>query len=78
MLADSESVQHSEQAWANDYFEKYTTEVGKEYVIPRSLINMASQPLPYIHDVPFVLGEDTVDVLSSLGFGPDEIEKASH
>ena len=78
MLADSESVQHSEQAWANNYFERYTTETGKEYIIPRSLIKMESQPLPRIHDVPFVLGEDTVDVLSSLGFGPDEIEKASH
>jgi len=29
-LEDAGSVIYSEQAWANDYFEKYTAEIGKE------------------------------------------------
>ncbi|MBE6971238.1 MAG: CoA transferase [Ruminococcaceae bacterium] len=77
ILEDAKSVQSSEQAWANDYFEKYTAETGKEYIIPRSIINMQSQPLPYIHDVPFEIGENTTEILSALGFSPEEIERAS-
>ena len=77
ILEDSKSVQSSEQAWANDYFERYVAETGKEYVIPRSIINMQSQPQPYIHDVPLEIGEDTEEILSSLGLTPEEIQKAS-
>ena len=77
ILEDSGTVVNSEQAWANDYFERYVAETGKEYIVPRSIINMESQPQPYIHDVPFTLGADTVDILSELGFTPEEIEKAS-
>ena len=77
VLEDAKSVQSSEQAWANDYFERYVAETGKEYVVPRSIINLKSQPQPYIHDVPLEIGADTEKVLSSLGFSPDEIEKAS-
>ncbi len=77
ILADSYTVQKSEQAWANDYFEKYTTSQGKEYVVVRSLINMASQPKPYIHDVPEEIGADTEAILGALGLSEEEIRKAS-
>ena len=77
ILEDSKSVQSSEQAWANDYFERYVAETGKEYVVTRSIINMQSQPLPYIHNVPLEIGEHTEEVLKELGLTPEEIEKAS-
>ena len=77
ILANAESVQQSEQAWANGYFEKYTTSLGTEYTVVSSLVNMASQPKPYIHNVPEETGADTADILGSLGLTPEEIEKAS-
>ncbi len=77
ILADGETVQSSEQAWANEYFEKYTTSQGKEYTVVRSLINMASQPMPYIHDVPEEIGADTEAILGALGLSEEEIRKAS-
>ena len=55
----------------------YVAGSGKEYIIPRSLINMESQPLPYIHNIPTKVGADTDAILGALGFSAEEIAKAS-
>ena len=64
-IAHFSDVPHSEQAWANGYVERVSYPDGNEYVIPRSPLRMASQPLMPLRPAPG-LGADTAAVLAEL------------
>lgn len=63
-----------EQAWANNYIRKHEYENGKSVVFSNSPVSFASIP-----EAPFrtsrAVGADTTEILESLGYSVEEIEK---
>ena len=67
-------VSEDPQAWANDYLEHVEFANGHVDVMPTSPIEMLS--VGALKTVPsHVVGEDTNDVLASLGYSQAEIDK---
>ena len=61
-----------EQAWANDYLQRYHCTNGAERVLPTAPVRLASQgPLPL--GKPVMYGEDNADISAELGYTPEEI-----
>nr|MBQ6241874.1 CoA transferase [Lachnospiraceae bacterium] len=66
-------VLEDEQAWANQYIQKYTCTNGAERILMTNPVRLGSQgALPVGR--PLLCGTDTKEVLGSLGYTPVEIE----
>ena len=63
-----------EQAAVNGYIQDYTCRNGGVCKMPCPPIRMASQPIPRSEKAP-VPGEDTDEVLASLGYTPEQIAR---
>ena len=68
-----EEVVKDEQAWANDVFYEMDYPRGKKALV-RTPITFEETPLPPYEKAP-LLGENTEEVLASLGYSKDEIAK---
>lgn len=67
-------VSADEQAWANGYLEQMEFRSGLEGVMPRSPISMESVGELKTTCAPLI-GADNDEVLSEMGYTPDEIQK---
>lgn len=67
-----EEVVKDEQAWANDVFYEMDYPRGPKALV-RTPIDLGNTPLPPYEKAP-LLGEDTEQVLSELGYSADEIQ----
>ena len=65
---------NDEQAWANGYLERVTFKNGKQKVMPSTPIEMDSVGTVPTKPAPEI-GADTREVLKSLGYTAEEIEK---
>lgn len=68
-----EEVVHDKQAWAIDTFYEMDYPRGLKALV-RTPIDLETTPLPPYEKAP-LLGEDTVEVLSGLGYSADEIDE---
>lgn len=67
-----QEVSKDEQAWANDVFYEMDYPRGPKALV-RTPVTFNNTPLPPYEKAP-LLGEDTEEVLSSLGYSADEIQ----
>ena len=65
-------VEHSEQAWANNFIEKFEFGNGGNCAMPCPSIRFSSTPLSHTRRGP-LLAEDTKAVLERLGYNAEEI-----
>lgn len=61
-----------EQAWANDYLTKITLENGSELIVPRVPIQFGDEA-PAQQSPAHHLGQDTAEVLASIGYTEEQI-----
>lgn len=63
----------SEQAKANHYVEHITCPSGQDYWLARPCVQLEEAGLPP-YELAHALGQDTRDILSGLGYAPEEID----
>ena len=67
-------VLEDEQAWANQYIQKYTCQNGNERILPTCPVRLGSQgAIPL--GKPMQYGENNVDVMQSLGYSEEQIKE---
>ena len=67
-------VLEDEQAWANEYIQKYTCQNGEERILPTCPVRLGSQGAIKF-GAPFVYGEHNDAILEGLGHSAAEIEE---
>jgi len=67
-------VLEDEQAWANEYIQKYTCQNGEERILPTCPVRLGSQGAIKF-GAPFVYGEHNDTILEDLGYSAAEIEE---
>jgi len=65
-------VLEDEQAWANEYIQKYQCTNGAERILPTCPVRLGSQGAIKLGK-PVMYGENNVDVLQSLGYTEEQI-----
>jgi crotonobetainyl-CoA:carnitine CoA-transferase CaiB-like acyl-CoA transferase len=73
MVANVPDILESEQAWANDYLQKYHTPGGREWTETVSPAKFGDQGLPPRKSAP-LLGEQTSDLLKEAGYSEQKIQ----
>lgn len=74
VVADPQSVTKDEQAWANGYLQKVQLENGSEVILPTPPVQFANAETAEFKLAPQI-GGDSAEVLESLGYNRDAIEK---
>ncbi|MBE6957386.1 MAG: CoA transferase [Ruminococcaceae bacterium] len=72
-LSHVRDVLKDEQAWANEYLQKYTCVNGVERVMPTAPVRLGSQG-PLTFGKPFMCGDHNRQVLTELGYSEEQIE----
>jgi crotonobetainyl-CoA:carnitine CoA-transferase CaiB-like acyl-CoA transferase len=67
-------VLEDEQAWANEYIQKYTCQNGNERILPTCPVRLGSQGAIKLGK-PMQYGENNVDVMKSLGYSDEQIKE---
>jgi len=71
-LAHFSDVSKAEQAWANEYVEKFVFRNGAECVMPVNALRMGSQPTPHSEPAPR-LAQNTAEVMRAYGYSEEQI-----
>ena len=66
-------VLEDEQAWANDYIQKYQCQNGAERILPTCPVRLGSQGA-FALGKPVMYGENNDDILTSLNYTPEQIK----
>lgn len=66
-------VLEDEQAWANDYIQKYQCQNGAERILPTCPVRLGSQGA-FALGKPVMYGENNEDILTSLNYTPEQIK----
>ena len=66
-------VLEDEQAWANDYIQKYQCQNGAERILPTCPVRLGSQGA-FALGKPVMYGENNDDILISLNYTPEQIK----
>ena len=66
-------VLEDEQAWANDYIQKYRCQNGEERILPTCPVRLGSQGA-FALGKPVMYGENNDDILTSLDYTPEQIK----
>ncbi len=67
-------VLEDEQAWANEYIQKYSCQNGEERILPTCPVRLGSQGAIKVGK-PFKCGEHNEEILASLGYSEQEIKE---
>ena len=67
-------VLEDEQAWANEYIQKYTCQNGNERILPTCPVRLGSQGAIKLGK-PMQYGENNVEVMASLGYSEEQIKE---
>jgi len=67
-------VLEDEQAWANEYIQKYSCQNGEERILPTCPVRLGSQGAIKVGK-PFKFGEHNDEILAGLGYSEDEIKE---
>ena len=65
-------VLEDEQAWANEYIQKYTCPNGNERILPTCPVRLGSQGAIKLGK-PFLYGENNNEILENLGYNAEQI-----
>jgi crotonobetainyl-CoA:carnitine CoA-transferase CaiB-like acyl-CoA transferase len=65
-------MEHSEQAWANDFIHEVTCPNGNKSILVRPSMKSERMGIPEFNRGPMI-GEHTKEILSSLGYSTQEI-----
>jgi crotonobetainyl-CoA:carnitine CoA-transferase CaiB-like acyl-CoA transferase len=71
-LAHYKDMEHSEQAWANDFIHEVTCPNGNKSILVRPSMKSERMGIPEFNRGPMI-GEHTKEILSSLGYSTQEI-----
>ena len=66
-------VLEDEQAWANDYIQKYQCQNGAERILPTCPVRLGSQGA-FALGKPVMYGENNDDILTGLNYTPEQIK----
>ena len=67
-------VLEDEQAWANEYIQKYTCQNGNERILPTCPVRLGSQGAIKLGK-PMQYGENNEEVMASLGYSEEQIKE---
>ena len=67
-------VLEDEQAWANEYIQKYTCQNGNERILPTCPVRLGSQGAIKLGK-PMQYGENNEEVMASLGYSDEQIRE---
>ena len=67
-------VLEDEQAWANEYIQKYSCQNGEERILPTCPVRLGSQGAIKVGQ-PFKCGEHNEEILAKLGYSEEEIKE---
>ena len=67
-------VLEDEQAWANQYIQKYTCQNGNERILPTCPVRLGSQGALKLGK-PMQYGENNVEIMESLGYSEEQIRE---